>query len=677
MTAVSGTPALTITSSTAGVKTAALPAYTVGQKMFVYIGNTSTPGVSITGVLNQAPVGFNLIARRRGASGFAPEMLLAQKTMTAAGETTLTFTQNANLAATVIAWTEDDYNTESPFTLVGSNDANASSVNTLTIPGGVEVPADSKLLLVIRGGTAPETHTVSGMTLHYSAGSQSAISIMKQTLASAGDPGDRVVNWTDNGRAIGMMLAINPEIEVEPDANFSGSPTITPVEDGYQIDGAVTLPAQVSAVAVAIGSTTPSYTQIHAGQDSAGASALAKKSAAFTSTFSLNLEGLDYPLHDVHIAVGAHVLSFTDVLKLSAGGQYTAVDLHGGSLPTDTIFFPGTATGDIDEAYEAVQPADIPIAITDTGGFTVENVVTGRQMFRHRTYDYSEQGWLAVDGLNPGEFGLVYINNEPPVEVDPIPDIQTYTHIPMTPIQVDVDHVRDAEGALLTLEFDVPLPDGLEVVVDTDNPDGPVNIIQGTPASTGSPTTHVITARDDVGDAVTMTAFTISRGKGVAVPAVNIGEDSEAEAVAAIEGAGLTAAVVYQRDSTYGNDVLISVDPPAGEYVPEDSTVVVTISQGTRYTITLAPPLNTNNTNSIVPDTEFQYLFAPGQTPAQLIAAIAAGVVTGVESGTVTSASDGSVTLGVMSNDEGELILFKEQATRLEDIVFWQTVTPI
>lgn len=111
----------------------------------------------------------------------------------------------------------------------------------------------------------------------------------------------------------------------------------------------------------------------------------------------------------------------------------------------------------------------------------------------------------------------------------------------------------------------------------------------------------------------------------------------------------------------------------------DDNTATVTLIIGAgigQYKIILAPPRATNNTGSIIPNTEFDWYFLPAITGKEFLDAIAAGNQLNCMSGQVTSGSDGGFQINVQTPDVGELILFKQGSTRLEDIAFWQTVTP-
>lgn len=670
--------------------TVTLPANSPGD-IITIASFTGGMAVGIAGDLINTIGGWAATARVRDAgSNFNPELLIQRLVVPEGGLTStvsLTKVNTTNgVAVTGVAFRGQAYNVEDLLQLLGAASSGATSVATLEVGGGVV--ADNTHLIGIIANQSSEVldHAATGMTnvdayANSLGGVTAGISVLMQTIASGADIGSRAFNWTGAGRACGVLLVLNEEITAGT-TNFSGTPAVDESEVGYEANFLLTADGVASAVATKANSSTPTYTQIHAGQNSAGAAAEESDSKTVTASTAskMNLEPLEFPVYDVHIAASTNVLSYQDQVKLPPTDyQYTEVDLDGGALPGDSVLHPSTATGDFFEASEVVLPADVVINFTATGGFSLENVVEGRQYFFKRQYDYSAAAWLQFDNEAAGEYTLQYINNVAPEEILAIPAQIWIVGKAITPIVIDGIYFEDSEGDTLTGSIDPAFPAGISFDYDDDGR----LIITGTPTETHTLTAHIPTMTDIAEDPTAGTAFNITVVAGVAVPTLTAGTDDEDSATTAIEGAGLVIALDYETSSTVTAGRVIGTSPSAGEIVAVGSTVTVVLSAGFGFTITIEPPIAVNNTGSIWPDTEADYFFYPGYTPETLLAATAAGVVTGCISGTTTSDSSGAWSIPINDNTMGELMLHIPYTDPLidgdgpeDDVVFWQTVTP-
>jgi hypothetical protein len=463
------------------------------------------------------------------------------------------------------------------------------------------------------------------------------------------------------------MRAILKPVPAPTGANFDGAPTLAPTEGGYELSFTLTGADTVSGVLVPPGSSTPSAAQIHDGQNQAGGAALraASKTVDGGVASKLNLEGQDYPIADVHFAVGTHVVSFTDQLKLPpAGSQYVTVDLGGGSIPAESLWYPDTATGDVAEMPLAVSPSGVPFSeVTGKGGFSLATALTGRQYIDLRTYDYSAQDWLAVTGLVAGEFGRIYLNNDTPTEILPIPDQQWYTGIPIGDIRLDAVHVRDLDNDVLAYALDNALPTGVSIVQIVDQ-DGPYSVIRGMPElGTAGTTSHTLTVTDVALEQLVMTPFGVTVIESVAVPDV-IGEDLDSEdGLDAVINAGLDVIVIYIKDFTVTARSIISTQPPAGERVTPGTQVAVYVS-GASYSV-LSPKLRDRKTGKLYPPgtvVGFRvYLDGGVGAPTRRLPDY-------FDDGTVVD-NNGQITLGSTSGGNHYYEIYQEAADKTEDVL--------
>ncbi len=682
-----------IDSATGGPATinVTTPVHNAGDELVVSVH--AIPSSAATGNLCNPPALWTVKSRERGVSLNAPEQLTITKigagwngSAGAEGGTialsTVGGTEGVNTSLTGIAFRVSDHNTELGISLLGSNNSSTTAVESLLVAGGT-VPDDTVLLGIVSTRADINNHAASGMSnVHgyvHPASVAAGMSILTQTIAMGADTGSRTFTWTGGARALGILLAIPPAV-TPGTTNFSGTPTIAGNEGGYEVDFQLTADGTASAVATKANSSTPTSTQIHAGQNSAGTAAedADSKTVLASTPSKMNLEPLAFPVYDIHLAASTNVLSYQDQVKdPPTGFQYVEVDLDGEALPSESVLHPSTATGDFLEASTVVLPDDVVINFTPTGGFSLENVVEGRQYFFKRQYDYSSAAWMQFDDEASGEYVTQYINNTPPAEITPLTDVVWVKDVAITPILLDGVYFEDSEGDVLTISMN--LPTGVSITRDVDGR----NQITGTPTGTASETAVTGTVTDIAGDSINITSWNYTILDSVAVPAGTVGTTDEATIVAAIEGAGLVASVEFQASDTYDAGTLIGLNPPSGTLVAVGSVVNVVISVGYGYVISIEPPIAANNTGSIWPDTEATFNFFPGYTPTSLMAAEAAGVVPGCISGTATSDENGAWSIPVNDNATGELKMHIPYTDPLidgagpeDDVAFWLTVTP-
>lgn len=660
-----------------------IPSHSEGDILIIAsLARVGTTGFA--GSLLNVVGGWTQVARIRGASTYAPELLIQTKIAGASEPATVSLTKvrtDDGTSVTGTAFSGAGFNTEDLLVLLGHNNSSTTNVESLLVDG--DSVEDNTLLIGIIANSQYDIddHAASGMTnvdgyFNSLSGISAGISILTQTIATGADIGDRTFTWTGAGRACGALLVLNEEITAGT-TNFSGTPTLTPNEGGYEYSYALTADGTASIVAVLANSSTPSSTQIHAGDNASDGDAEDFATATVTAATAskLNLEPLEFPVYDVHAAASTNVLSYQDQVKIPPTGyQYKEVDLDGGSLPEDSILHPGTATGDYLEASESVMPADVVINFTDTGGFWLENVVEGRQYFLKRQYDYSAAAWMQFGDEDAGDYTVQYVNNTAPEELDTIPD-QTWTKdVAIDDIILDGVYFQDAEGDTLTIAMN--LPTGVSISQDANGR----NIITGTPTGTASSTEVTGTVTDIAGDSINITSWYYEVLDSVEVPSGTPGVTDEETITGAMDAAGLTYVVEYETSDTYDPGTLIGLGPASGTLVAVGSQVTIVMSAGFGFTISSdangAAITIKNNTGTPMPDTELNYLFAPGYTLETLMDAIADGVVPAIISGTFTTQSNATVIIPVNDNTQGELIIYEIGASWTDHKLYSNTVIP-
>jgi hypothetical protein len=562
------------------------------------------------------PAGFDIIRRERGPATFSPELVVCCRVLQTGDPAAVSYQHNAaGMASLAAAVCVTGFKADAPIgsTTSGAN-ASTTSVSSLDI-GSVDNAQDATALLF---GSRPSTGTLTAtgftsLATPSKSGNSTALAVLKQDTTTAGTVAGTTLTSTEAARMRGILITINA-VPAIVGGNFDGTPTCSGNEAGYEVSGVITAADTISAVAVLAGSSTPSHTQIHDGLNAAGTGAEAAAATTVEAgAFKLNLEPLEYPIYDVHVAVGAHVVSFTNQMTLPlAGSRYVSVDLAGGSIPSESLWYPATATGDVVEMPLAVPPSGVPFSeVTATGGFSLAAALTGRQYIDLRTYDYSAKAWLAVEGLTAGEFGRTNVNNSAPEEIQPIPDQQVYTGIPMDEIRLDTVYVRDIDNDRLVFDLDNALPSGLEIAEIVDQ-DGPRWVIRGTPEpGTAGMTSHTITVTDIAGEQLVMTPFTVTVTDSAVVPDV-VGDDL-ATATAAVAATGLQVASIAYAGIVDGTDEgdIFAIAPPPGTQLTPGAGVALSVAgwQFTAYSDVLL-----NNTDSpIEENVEVNYrLYADG-----------------------------------------------------------------
>lgn len=219
---------------------------------------------------------------------------------------------------------------------------------------------------------------------------------------------------------------------------------------GFTLDG----PGDVDCVAVKKSDSTPSASQVDAGQNQAGSAALDAVTKAVTGADSVTINGLDLPKHDYH-CIGKYGAQLSAVYSLDnqlrdalMNWQMVVLSTQGPSSPLEDITSPAVAADDIVELVTTMRPGPSCPATLDTDwDFFYTGCGASRQTACVRVYDDSVDNWMAVTGgLAPecddvlnGEASWVFNNQSP--SFSPPTDESTLTY------NVDIGTITWANAA--------------------------------------------------------------------------------------------------------------------------------------------------------------------------------------------------------------------------------------
>jgi hypothetical protein len=189
-----------------------------------------------------------------------------------------------------------------------------------------------------------------------------------------------------------------------PTLGYTAAPAITATtSSAYTISVTPSGSCTFYAVAVKRGDSAPSATQIKAGQNSAGASAIASANKAITGADSLTLGGsLTRPIHDLYFVLNSGGTDSTvaviasALLTPAAGKQFivaSGTSTTGYSIADSAS--PAVADGDIYIVDTAV--AGLPISVRTNGQVVVAaNGFDGRLQFQADVFDVSADALMGA-----------------------------------------------------------------------------------------------------------------------------------------------------------------------------------------------------------------------------------------------------------------------------------------
>jgi hypothetical protein len=268
----------------------------------------------------------------------------------------------------------------------------------------------------------------------------------------SGAAGTFAASWTLSSSEVGArgLVAFKPAAAVAP--SFSSGPSAVATTGGYTISATPNTSSTLDCVATVKGSANPTATQVKAGQNGAGAAALAAAEKAITGADTLSLTGLTFPTHDVHCVLSngagdSAVSRLTNRFKLPpAGKQYSTFASVAAGTVYAAIASPAVAVGDTREIDLVVSPsANAVTALTDgNDSFDSDG---SRQYYDTQVYDDSAGGWMSVTG--GGTSSRVWFNDQPPVADGISFDVPLEDDAAMETINL-CDRFTDEEGDSLT-----------------------------------------------------------------------------------------------------------------------------------------------------------------------------------------------------------------------------------
>lgn len=389
-----------------------------------------------------------------------------------------------------------------------------------------------------------------------------------QTTATAVNAGSIAVTGGAAAISAAFVVVIPPLVDPE----FDGTPTTDDVPGGVDIDFEVTANATVSAVAVTRNSSAPSSAQIHAGQNAAGAAALDADSTSATGGVPDTLSLLfDFPIADMYIAVGTHVVALVDEIRGPAADEQFVTALAG-PYDDDSIFDDETETGNIAVLPLIWSPGSAGLLVDEDGIPYSEDPQSGWQYFEYREYDLATDAW--VETLEAGDYTTYHINNETAVELEVIPDITVYEQVSTTNLVLTNAYFSDPEDQRVTVST-TGYPSGIsdeEVEVEGEW----IWRRTGTPAN-GSAGTYTpnTTVTDPAGNVLTMTEYTMEVEESCVIP-VTVGS-TVATAIAdvnAVTGLSVDSVQAVNNDTQDAGEI-DSSSPVAGTIVAPGTAVVL------------------------------------------------------------------------------------------------------
>ena len=481
-------------------------------------------------------------------------------------------------------------------------------------PSVISSPTPSGTISTKTTATVGCTTDTSSGTLYAVVDTDSLSGITAAQVKAGTDAADTAVVWSGNGAVSTTspslsVTGLSPGVvynyaivqDIGSDSNVitgtftTDGSTFTTVSisstttDGFVVNATITgADGTVYFVSIPKGDTAPSAAQIVAGTNGDDEIASNIGGASGSKTFTadvadtITISGLDFPLYDIYLVVDGDISSLLDQLKSAPTGYQYKVETLTGSPPAGSYLDSSSVTGDVWELSATASPSGAGVVPTEDGFLSLAQPVVGRQNIKHRQYDVSAQIWFVVEGEASGTYADIWLNNEPPIEITPIPNQQWATNVTIDPIRLDGVHVSDAENDLLIYTIDVALPNGVTINLVTD-PDGDYYQISGTPLPDSEGTTsHVITATDITEDFTALTSFDITVSTGVQVPDVTTVVTTETDAITAILSSGLDIdETSYIDDNTLSEGIVYSSSPIAGTWVAPNTIVYLVVEGNT------------------------------------------------------------------------------------------------
>lgn len=270
-----------------------------------------------------------------------------------------------------------------------------------------------------------------------------ADSTLESVFRNSGFTGT-TITWGSNASSTTAVLIAELDTSAAGvAANFTSGPTVAAAANGYTISGTLNGTGFGSLVAYAVGVSpgdgAPTCTQIKAGQNDGGSSALLAANETWTTdvadSFALAAAN-NIPSMDVHVCGSdgtndTSVTSSADQLRSARSGfALVTMASHSatGLCNLDSYFTPDCADGDVFEYEDDTnESADCNVAIAVDGEVTLTPVAPGdcdgRQTFEISYEDVSSATTGLFSAPTVGTFATddtVYINNSAPVcEINP------------------------------------------------------------------------------------------------------------------------------------------------------------------------------------------------------------------------------------------------------------------
>jgi hypothetical protein len=416
-------------------------------------------------------------------------------------------------------------------------------------------------------------------------GNVTAISAHKGTTSSTSDnPSALTISSSEDWQV--WTISITPAAGGSPPA-FSVAPTVSSTTNtSYTLSATADSSSTWYAVAVNVEDGAPTCTQIKAGQNDAGASALGSANKAVTGADTLVVGSLVHPHHDLHSCLNnangdSAVSSLTSEVRAVDSGQgiFVLTSISATSVfDTDTYYDPDVAVNDIVEADLATNEDGFVVSWQVDGDFSYPDTCGGCR----QSIDYCVQDASVDDGdfTTPDCWAtddIIWVNNSAPF-ANPYGPLVLDISVAMTSLDVCAEFT-DADSDALTLTVTGgTLPTGLS--------------IGGTGNCTLSGTPSV---EDEAGAEITFTATDIASDTGTMTMEIYVIDtitmptltDSDLDASLADELASFPwrdpdplQTASFKCSTAEASQQILSQTPAASTEVEADQAITVVVSTG-------------------------------------------------------------------------------------------------
>lgn len=362
--------------------------------------------------------------------------------------------------------------------------------------------------------------------------------------------------------------------------SFSVSPTVSATSaTSYTLSYTPSASATFYVVACSLGESTPSSTQLKAGQCGSGAAAAGSASEAVTGADTTVVGSLKWPRHDLYALLSnaggnSSIVTLSDQERTADTGQQIVAltSISATSVfDTDSYYNPDVAAGDIVEIDLVTDPGGYDITLGADGDIEIDaGGDTSRQLINYCVQDASG---ASGDFTTPSCWttdDVIAIGNQSPVCEDSITRV---FHVGDAMPTVDLhENCLDPEGDAITCALTSgTLPTGITLT-------GADCTLTGTPTvenESGAAVTFTVT--DQYGATATQD-YTIYPIDTIAVP--DCSGLSAAACASAVQTAFLSDLTVFRCSALVAENYVVSTSPIAGSEAEPGATVTITASLG-------------------------------------------------------------------------------------------------